>query len=119
MFKVLAHPTAMSVTLTAVLLIAGFPTPSVSETNDDNSYYFGFGAPTCRQWSGMTPDARLAWTAQFLSSLSMGHETSRRLGQQKYKESDGFGEVVEAVNKYCPTNPKALASEAVAPFLNP
>lgn len=66
----------------------------------------------------MPADARFAWTSSFLSTLSMGHETSRRAGRQKFKDMQGIEEVVSAINTYCPGHPDAQASEAAAPFLN-
>ena len=67
----------------------------------------------------MSANAKFAWTSGFLSILSMGHETSRRVGQQKFKDQNGIGEVIEVINLYCAANPQAQASEAAAPFLNP
>lgn len=67
----------------------------------------------------MSADAKFAWTSGFLSILSMGHETSRRAGQQKFKDLNGIGDVIAVINRYCAVNPQAQASEAAAPFLNP
>lgn len=101
----------------AVLLIACLPTLSLSQTLLGKPYSLS-GSPQCSDWIEMPAEARFAWTSSFLSTLSMGHETSRRAGRQKFKDMQGIEEVVTAINTYCPGHPDAQASEAAAPFLN-
>ena len=77
------------------------------------------GNPHCSDWAGMSAGARFNWTNTFLSSLSMGLQKHRHEGQQKYKNGEGIHEVVAAIDKHCADNPRAQASDAAAPFLNP
>jgi hypothetical protein len=114
-----AKPIVVSAMLAAFLL-AGFPETSISQTTPGQPYsYSMFGNPMCSEWPGMNADAKFAWTSGFLSILSMGHETSRRAGQQKFKDQQGIDAVVEVINQHCANYPQAQASEAAAPYLNP
>jgi hypothetical protein len=110
-------PLTMSGLLAVCLLTAGLSGGAASQTLPGKPYSM-FGDPMCSEWPGMNAEARFAWTSGFLSILSMGHETSRRTGQQKYKDLKGIDEVVEVINKHCAANPAAQASEAAAPYLN-
>ena len=104
----------------AAFLFVSFSEAAFSQSMPAKSYsYSMFGNPMCSEWPGMSADAKFAWTAGFLSILSMGHETSRRAGQQKFKDQKGIDEVIEVINRHCAANPQAQASEAAAPFLNP
>ncbi len=95
-----------------------FSMHSVSQTLPAKPYSL-FGNPECSEWAEMNAESRFTWTSGFLSTLSMGHETSRRLGAQKFKDLQGLEKVVAAIDKHCVANPGAQASEAAAPFLNP
>ena len=95
-----------------------FSMQSVSQTLPGKPYTL-IGNPECSEWADMKAESKFAWTSGFLSTLSMGHETSRRLGEQKFKDLQGLEKVVLAINKHCVANPNAQASEAAAPFLNP
>lgn len=95
-----------------------FSMQCVSQTLPGKPYTL-IGNPECSEWADMKAESRFAWTSGFLSTLSMGHETSRRLGEQKFKDLQGLEKVVAAINTHCVANPEAQASEAAAPFLNP
>lgn len=113
-----ANHFVLSEIFVALVLVAGFPMLSVSQTLPAKPYSL-FGNPQCSEWADMNAESRLTWTSGFLSTLSMGHETSRRLGAQKFKDLQGLDKVIAAINQHCATNPDAQASEAAAPFLNP
>lgn len=115
--KCAKRATTVTGSLLAFLLLSGLAGTAVSQTLPGKPYSM-FGDPMCSEWPQMTEDAKFAWTSGFLSVLSMGHESSRRTGQQKYKDLKGIGEVVEVINQHCSANPAAQASEAAAPFLN-
>ena len=106
--------------MTASFLLTSFPATSISQTSPVQPYSNSmFGNPMCADWPGMKAEAKFAWTSGFLSILSMGHEASRRAGQQKFKDQQGIDAVVEVINQHCAANPQAQASEAAAPYLNP
>ena len=111
-------PKVITSVMTVFMFSVSFPDVSISQVLPSKPYTM-FGNPMCSDWPEMSADSKFAWTSGFLSTLSMGHETSRRSGQQKFKDLKGIEEVVEAMNKYCAANPQGQASEAAAPFLNP
>lgn len=100
----------------ALLLICPLLTKAQTQMGQRHQF---MGNPQCSDWTTMTPAARFEWTTVFLSTLSMGLETSRSRGKQKYKNHEGIDEVVTAISAHCVANPQAQASEAAAPFLNP
>lgn len=108
----------ITIVMAVFMFAASLPDVSISQTLPGKPYTM-FGNPTCSEWPEMNADSKFAWTSSFLSTLSMGHETSRRAGKQKFKDLKGIEEVVEVMNKHCAANPQAQASEAAAPFLNP
>jgi hypothetical protein len=111
------HPSLTSIVAMMAFTLS-LSVHSVSQTLPGKPYSL-FGNPECSEWAEMNAESRLAWTSGFLSTLSMGHETSRRLGEQKFKDLQGLDKVVTAINKHCVAHPDAQASEAAAPFLNP
>lgn len=111
-------PRVIASVIVLFMFAASLPDVSISQTMPGKPYTM-FGNPMCADWPEMNADAKFAWTSSFLSTLSMGHETSRRSGQQKFKDLMGIEEVIGVINKHCAANPQAQASEAAAPFLNP
>ncbi len=113
-------PTRLLPLAKAAILAAALLGCSLSASQTVLSKPFSlFGSPSCGEWQDMNAESRFGWTSGFLSTLSMGHETSRRTGKQKFKDQKGIDEVVEAINRHCKATPMAQASEAAAPFLNP
>lgn len=104
--------------LISMALLAGLPAVSAAQSTMGQRDQF-IGNPQCSDWKNMTAAAQFSWTSTFLSTLSMGLETRRSRGQQKYKNHEGVEEVVTAIHAHCAANPQAQASEAAAPFLNP
>lgn len=102
----------------ALIFAFVLPMPSFSQALPAKPYSM-FGNPQCTEWAEMNAESRFTWTSGFLSTLSMGHETSRRLGEQKFKDLKGVEKVITAITKHCIDHPDAQASEAAAPFLNP
>lgn len=102
----------------SLAILLGLPLTTEAQSQMGQRHQF-MGNPQCADWANMSSAARFEWTTVFLSTLSMGHETSRRKGQQKYKNHEGVDEVVTAISAHCVAHPEAQASEAAAPFLNP
>lgn len=102
----------------SVVVVLAVPLVAEAQSQMGQRHQF-MGNPQCSDWATMTAAARFEWTTVFLSTLSMGHETSRRKGQQKFKNHEGVDEVVTAIDAHCVAHPQAQASEAAAPFLNP
>ncbi len=109
---------AAMLALASTAMLAGLPGQAEAQSTMGQRHQF-MGNPNCSDWANMNTTSRFEWTTVFLSTLSMGHETSRRKGQQKYKNHEGVDEVITAINAHCTANPAAQASEAAAPFLNP
>lgn len=105
-------------TFVFTVFLLGMPLASEAQSLIGQRDQF-LGNPRCADWAEMNAGAKSFWTSMFLSTLSMGHETSRRKGQQKFKDLKGIDEVIEVVTTHCAANPEAQASEAAAPFLNP
>lgn len=109
---------AAMLALVSAAMLAGLSGQAEAQSLMGQRHQF-MGNPQCSDWTAMNTASRFEWTTVFLSTLSMGHETSRRKGQQKYKNHEGVEEVITAINAHCTANPAAQASEAAAPFLNP
>ena len=112
------RPLALVRTLVSLVILLGTPLFTEAQSLMGQRDQF-IGNPHCSDWAGMSVGARFNWTNTFLSSLSMGLQKHRHEGQQKYKNGEGIHEVVAAIDKHCTDNPRAQASEAAAPFLNP
>ncbi len=108
-----------SILFSATLLLgaAGWLTTPVAQAQAGTSYGL-FGSPRCADWAGMSPEARTNWTRAFISALSKGYEEIRRAGKQKFSNSEGVDQVVDAIDRHCASSPKAQAADAIAPFLN-
>lgn len=110
--------TAAIASLVSTVMLLGFFGQAPAQSLMGQRHQF-MGNPQCVDWENMDVRSRFEWTTVFLSTLSMGHETSRRKGMQKYKNNEGVEEVIAAISVHCAAHPEAQASEAAAPFLNP
>ncbi len=108
-----------SVLFSAALLlaVAGWLTAPAAHAQAGTSYGL-FGSPRCADWAGMSPESRSNWTRAFISALSKGYEEIRRAGKQKFSNSEGVDQVVDAIDRHCASSPQAQAADAIAPFLN-
>lgn len=81
-----------------------------------NGSFSLFGSPRCTEWTGMTPEARLAWTRAYLSTISKAYLEIRG-ADKKAKTPQDIEQAVTAIDQYCTAQPDAQAADGIAPFL--
>ncbi len=64
----------------------------------------------------MAPDAQLAWSRAYLSTISKAYLEIRG-ANAKAKTPQDTERAVTAIKEYCAAHPDALASDGIAPFL--
>ena len=95
--------------------VCGYAQSALAEAPASGSFSL-FGSPRCTEWAGMTPDARLAWTRAYLSTISKAYLEIRG-ANNKAKTAQDIDQAVIGIDQYCANHPDEQASEGITPFL--
>lgn len=90
--------------------------PAAQAEASRNPSFSLFGSPGCTEWTGMTADARLAWTRAYLSTISKAYLEIRG-ANSKARTAQDIDQAVAGMDQYCAKHPGEQASEGLTPFL--